>query len=314
MLKNINCVSDLNQGLNKSTNSLIKDSLKKTTMCDFYRQGKCNRGDGCVYAHSETELRPKPDLYKTQLCRAWQKKGSCERGEKCTFAHGESEIRRTDGKDRNAYYTEGSPQSAKTFNSDTRPVKMGVVPSFPAKYTTVCFSARLNNSILSDVSDNSEHLTSDILGPFTPKRSETHIREHQLLESTPEAKYVFINDEELTTHLSSDDTNSLCFDELSAIGWERNTLGSPSVNDQDVSNSKDVPESWLSLRRLIHAPENSDINTNRESPRVGVVPNLKSSIGFSKKFAGSDDDDGSSAEALVISTVRSLIQTVLSDE
>eukprot|EP00923_Selenidium_pygospionis_P037947 GHVN01066394.1.p1 GENE.GHVN01066394.1~~GHVN01066394.1.p1 ORF type:complete len:833 (+),score=97.34 GHVN01066394.1:3703-6201(+) len=70
-----------------------KDRLYKTTMCAFFAQGKCTRGDSCVYAHADLELRGKPDLFKTQLCRAWQRKGSCERSTNCNFAHGEQELR-----------------------------------------------------------------------------------------------------------------------------------------------------------------------------------------------------------------------------
>ncbi|CAE7576029.1 ZFP36 [Symbiodinium natans] len=68
-----------------------QEKMAKTEICKFNSIGKCKRGAQCSFAHGTDELVPKPDLFKTMLCRKWAK-GSCN-FTNCTFAHGEDELR-----------------------------------------------------------------------------------------------------------------------------------------------------------------------------------------------------------------------------
>jgi len=108
----------------------------KRTVCKFWQQGLCERGDACTFLHGEQDIHPNlingngvgtgiaapvplpteaericpldPPAFieaplgaitslnggmtvKRTVCRFWQQ-GLCERGEDCTFAHGEGEI------------------------------------------------------------------------------------------------------------------------------------------------------------------------------------------------------------------------------
>lgn len=64
----------------------------KTSMCKFHTVGKCKRGDACVFAHSEAELRDLPDFSRTRLCISLIETGSCNDPE-CKFAHASEELR-----------------------------------------------------------------------------------------------------------------------------------------------------------------------------------------------------------------------------
>jgi len=68
--------------------------LRLTTACFYFARGLCDRGASCTYAHSASDLRPKPDLSRTSLCRTFMKAGLCTAGEECMFAHGRAELRR----------------------------------------------------------------------------------------------------------------------------------------------------------------------------------------------------------------------------
>ncbi|CEL99789.1 unnamed protein product [Vitrella brassicaformis CCMP3155] len=50
--------------------------LYKTVICKHWQEGKCARGAKCTYAHGEEELRTRPDLRKTRLCRGFMN-GTC---------------------------------------------------------------------------------------------------------------------------------------------------------------------------------------------------------------------------------------------
>jgi len=65
----------------------------KTKMCKFNRARRCTKGDACVYAHSQDEKRPLPDLYKTRYCFSFMKSGFCAQGELCPYAHQANELR-----------------------------------------------------------------------------------------------------------------------------------------------------------------------------------------------------------------------------
>jgi len=67
-----------------------------TEMCTFHRAGVCTRGSSCSFAHDIQSLRKRPNLSKTQLCKAFMKTGVCVKGGFCNFAHGkEEQLRRT---------------------------------------------------------------------------------------------------------------------------------------------------------------------------------------------------------------------------
>lgn len=66
------------------------DTLAKTKMCEFYRVGKCTKGENCTFAHNAGALR---SLQKTNLCWTFKRKGYCPKGASCTHAHGMQELR-----------------------------------------------------------------------------------------------------------------------------------------------------------------------------------------------------------------------------
>lgn len=70
--------------------------LFKTDMCKFFFQGRCENGDTCSYAHTDDEMRSKPDLTRTSMCKAMAKNGECK-NPYCRFAHTEAELRATHG-------------------------------------------------------------------------------------------------------------------------------------------------------------------------------------------------------------------------
>eukprot|EP00746_Dinoflagellata_sp_MGD_P139646 gnl/MRDRNA2_/MRDRNA2_73077_c0_seq1.p1 gnl/MRDRNA2_/MRDRNA2_73077_c0~~gnl/MRDRNA2_/MRDRNA2_73077_c0_seq1.p1 ORF type:complete len:413 (-),score=69.28 gnl/MRDRNA2_/MRDRNA2_73077_c0_seq1:3-1241(-) len=69
--------------------------FSKTEMCKFNVLGICNKGAGCVFAHSETELKSRPDLSCTRLCRVFLQTGQCNDAN-CSFAHSKDQLRTTD--------------------------------------------------------------------------------------------------------------------------------------------------------------------------------------------------------------------------
>lgn len=62
----------------------LRKRIAKTKMCIHHVNGRCTRASQCLFAHSENELRDRPDLYKTRLCpsviagMSW-----CELGDAC---------------------------------------------------------------------------------------------------------------------------------------------------------------------------------------------------------------------------------------
>jgi len=72
-------------------------SLDKTRLCQFFGEGRCQRGRACSFAHSAAELRAPPDLYRSQLCMEFEETGACRYGAACRFAHGAEELRSGEG-------------------------------------------------------------------------------------------------------------------------------------------------------------------------------------------------------------------------
>eukprot|EP00442_Polarella_glacialis_P028714 CAMPEP_0115096520 /NCGR_PEP_ID=MMETSP0227-20121206/29779_1 /TAXON_ID=89957 /ORGANISM="Polarella glacialis, Strain CCMP 1383" /LENGTH=225 /DNA_ID=CAMNT_0002490283 /DNA_START=103 /DNA_END=781 /DNA_ORIENTATION=- len=87
--------------------------LRHTTVCFYFARGLCDRGASCTYAHSASDLRPKPDLSRTSLCRTFMRAGLCTAGEECMFAHGRAELRRPRKKQAAASGTTSGKQPAK---------------------------------------------------------------------------------------------------------------------------------------------------------------------------------------------------------
>jgi len=79
----------------KDKNSpMLYPILYKTKMCKFHLLGVCEKGENCPHAHTSEELRSRPDLSKTSLCRQLVNNGKCD-NLNCTFAHTKDELRAT---------------------------------------------------------------------------------------------------------------------------------------------------------------------------------------------------------------------------
>ncbi|CAK9003326.1 unnamed protein product [Durusdinium trenchii] len=71
--------------------------LQKTQMCKFFmNHRRCGRGSSCTFAHDLSEIRERPNLNRTSMCKAFLTRGSCSNAN-CAFAHDERELRATDG-------------------------------------------------------------------------------------------------------------------------------------------------------------------------------------------------------------------------
>lgn len=68
--------------------------FEKTRFCKFHARGRCRRGTQCTFAHSNEELQPRPDYFKTQLCVDFFRNASCTMAELCRYAHSPEEVRR----------------------------------------------------------------------------------------------------------------------------------------------------------------------------------------------------------------------------
>lgn len=66
---------------------------RRTKMCKFYLAGGCSRGESCLFAHGQLDLRVLPDFSKTRFCPEMQKSGQCQDGIYCKFAHSKQELR-----------------------------------------------------------------------------------------------------------------------------------------------------------------------------------------------------------------------------
>lgn len=78
----------------KHSDNKVYHDFYKTKMCSLYNLNICKKGNDCPFAHSEDELREKPNLLRTKLCEAFLV-GQCDKGDECSFAHGEDDLRST---------------------------------------------------------------------------------------------------------------------------------------------------------------------------------------------------------------------------
>mmetsp|Transcript_12059 Transcript_12059/g.28314 ORF Transcript_12059/g.28314 Transcript_12059/m.28314 type:complete len:179 (-) Transcript_12059:87-623(-) len=76
----------------------------KTEMCHHYRAGWCQKGALCTFAHNAADLRHKPDLIRTRLCRVYTNTGTCPKAQ-CNFAHSIAELRSHPGLPSNMHVT-----------------------------------------------------------------------------------------------------------------------------------------------------------------------------------------------------------------
>lgn len=72
-----------------------RNQFYKTEMCRFMLNGGCNKGSACSHAHFKEELRAKPDLSKTRMCRSLLQNGACTNRKRCPYAHDIRQVRST---------------------------------------------------------------------------------------------------------------------------------------------------------------------------------------------------------------------------
>ncbi|KAJ5070744.1 protein tis11 [Anaeramoeba ignava] len=68
----------------------LKQDLYKTELCQAFEEtGYCKYGKRCQFAHGIEELRPiqHHPKYKTRLCKSFHGKGFCKYGKRCRFIH-----------------------------------------------------------------------------------------------------------------------------------------------------------------------------------------------------------------------------------
>ena len=72
------------------TEARVLSQVRKTELCRFFSQktGCRHRSSSCPYAHGEDELRERPILLKTSLCRPFLKGNCVAESGRCAFAHG----------------------------------------------------------------------------------------------------------------------------------------------------------------------------------------------------------------------------------
>mmetsp|Transcript_92341 Transcript_92341/g.214580 ORF Transcript_92341/g.214580 Transcript_92341/m.214580 type:complete len:845 (+) Transcript_92341:65-2599(+) len=71
-----------------------RECFHKTLLCTHYASGgRCRRGEQCTFAHGLADLRKKPNLLHTRLCRVFVTKGICPNAF-CNFAHSREELRK----------------------------------------------------------------------------------------------------------------------------------------------------------------------------------------------------------------------------
>lgn len=119
--------------------NVIIERLMHTQLCKHHLRGHCHKGATCAYAHSEDQLKPRPDLVKTKLCR-FTFRGGCH-NPNCTYAHGMEELRhdargpasRMEAQLRNipsAPNARMPPPNLQDFPPHTRPTNHASQPAF----------------------------------------------------------------------------------------------------------------------------------------------------------------------------------------
>eukprot|EP00929_Paragymnodinium_shiwhaense_P013194 TRINITY_DN121057_c0_g1_i1.p1 TRINITY_DN121057_c0_g1~~TRINITY_DN121057_c0_g1_i1.p1 ORF type:complete len:306 (+),score=29.02 TRINITY_DN121057_c0_g1_i1:208-1125(+) len=71
----------------------LVSACARTRMCKYFRDGLCQRGEECSFAHSPEDLRKPPNMQRTRLCKHWKATGTCASGANCAYAHGVDNLR-----------------------------------------------------------------------------------------------------------------------------------------------------------------------------------------------------------------------------
>lgn len=71
---------------------VAEESLRKTKMCKYFLQGSCKRGLECHFAHDLGNIKARPNLFRTNLCMAFERSGRCKHGDNCKYAHGRDQL------------------------------------------------------------------------------------------------------------------------------------------------------------------------------------------------------------------------------
>jgi hypothetical protein len=72
--------------LDPTSQERYRQQFFKTSMCKYFLENACRKGDLCSHAHSESELQQKPVLSKTRMCKQILRNGNCTDPD-CVFAH-----------------------------------------------------------------------------------------------------------------------------------------------------------------------------------------------------------------------------------
>src|SRR6218665_547531 len=67
-----------------------KTKLKKHLCRQFEKQGKCEFGSQCSFAHGMGELHKNNPLFRTKPCRRYVQSGHCAYGSNCNFIHADN--------------------------------------------------------------------------------------------------------------------------------------------------------------------------------------------------------------------------------
>ncbi len=174
---NPNCIYLHTEGKDEFKKQVEKD-IKKTKICrEWEKDGKCDRGTECKFAHGSNELK-KPECFfgikcnnptckfthnvnlseklleKTKICRQWAKFGSCPRGNECTFAHGKNQL-----------VISKCVYGEKCRNKETCKYRHEDVPLFQEKQSTTIFPKN-NPRIVSKVENEKTTETNSYYNKF----------------------------------------------------------------------------------------------------------------------------------------------------
>lgn len=155
----------------------------KTQLCKFFP--RCSKGAECPFAHTQTELKERPNLAKTMICSEWRE-GRCPLdGQSCKFAHGMQELRRSAAKaKRSAIKENGGLSRRVSLGTDSTGVGSASREATPEALPTVSLTwsgettpdGSRSNSPTSNASRQPSKATNTAVAGGT---SNQHIEAHQ---------------------------------------------------------------------------------------------------------------------------------------